>query len=102
MADEQASGGVVDGAQMVPTPRFWGTNLSVLGTTNEVVVLFGSSAAALNPDGTVGAAMSPVAQVAMPPVVAKELIVLLEGFIRNVESQVGELTSPFLKQNAGK
>jgi len=102
-SEAQPEASVAQGFQQIVTPRFWGTNFSVVGTSGEVVLLVGSTVAAVGPDGTVAGGTAPAVQINMPPLAAKELTALLSDFVKSIETQLGaELTSPFLKERAGK
>ncbi|MAW98721.1 MAG: hypothetical protein CMN72_03560 [Sphingomonas sp.] len=72
----------------------------MFGTAAELGLLVSSTMPALDEDEQMGLAFAPQAFLRMPPVAAKELMVLLGNYIKQVENDVGELKSEFLASQA--
>lgn len=77
-------------------PMFSASSVILLGTSTEVTVVLLDQVAGLSKDGAFELGKSPAAQIALSPVVAKELLVLLDGYISQHEATFGELNSDFL------
>lgn len=62
--------------------------------------MINGNAPAIDAEGVVGLATVPQLYLRLAPVVAKELLLLLSGYVEQIEKDVGVLTSPFISQKA--
>lgn len=78
-------------------PEFHVSSFTTFGREDALTILCANPAVAADENGAIAIAQKPRVALHIPPVEAKELIVLLQAFVSMVESERGELTSEFLK-----
>jgi hypothetical protein len=88
--------------QMVTAPKFVASGFNISVTPTEIVVLCTSLVPGHTPAGDVVSGLKPEVILSMSPQAAMELVVVLRDLLPSVEKDIGEITTPFLRERAKK
>lgn len=83
-------------------PHFAVQSFTLLGSEHTLGLMCSMTSPALDEKGNVGVALTPQVFLSMPPLAAKELVVMLNRYITQVEADNGVITSDFLRNNEAK